>query len=182
MNHNRIKGSIVIITCFVALGIFFLIFSIWNEAKYNQPLSEYLDNKENISNYQLEETNNNEYLIEIELKYHPYINNTVLEIEEKIEDILGSNNWQLIFSYDEDNDNLKQAFYNIHFVLYEAKEIGNYREMHAEIDGILKNHMVDHYQIHILSDDRIVVQMKDNIGFFIYILSDDFAKNNHGRV
>ncbi|UMZ73473.1 hypothetical protein [Natranaerofaba carboxydovora] len=180
MNRKNFKGSIVILSCFVALGLFFLVFSFWNDTKYNQPLSEYLESQEQVIAYEIEENDNDGYNIEIELEYHPYLNRTIMDVEEEIKTILDDKKNELVFKYDEKNQNLQNAFYDIHFILYEAKERGNYSEMQDEIDKILESHELNHYQIHILTDQRLLVQMEDDDGYLLYLLDNNSKDSNQG--
>ncbi len=181
MSNKKIKVSLVMITFFAALGLFILLFSTWSETTYNQPLTEYLDNHDDISKFEVKDVNNDDFKIMIEFEYHHFINETILEIEEEIEAILGNKNWEIKYGYCDDNESFKEAFYNLHFALHEARANGNFNEMQDQIDRIMENHPIEHYQIHIFDDSRILVQMQDNDGFYLHILKQDLQKSDQGR-
>lgn len=180
MDFKGIRISIIILSAFLALGLFMFGYSLWSESQYEQPLNEYLEENEQVKEFEiLEDDKKDSYYIEIELVYHPHLNFTLVEIENEINEILEDRKWELELKNRPTND-LKNIFYKIHFVLYEAKEQGNFSEMKDEIDLVMEKYDVDHYQVHVQDSSRLIVQMKNEEGFLIHDLDASTSDQDQG--
>lgn len=175
MNFKNLRVSVIVLTSFIALAFFLLGYSLWNDHQYLEPLEEYLSKNKVVSDYEIREGEEVDYYIELEFNYQPNLNVVFVEVEDEIDKILENKDWELIIS-NRENEILREAFYESHFSLFEARERGNYTKMYEEIDEILGKYEFLHYQVHVLDDGRILFQMENDTGFLIFKLGDGEIK------
>ncbi|OWZ84309.1 hypothetical protein [Natranaerobius trueperi] len=155
---NKKRILIVILTFVISVVIILGAYFLWKQQQVIGPLEDYLNNHEQVEEYKIKD-DGNDLEIYLQFDYEPFLIDPYHEITNEIQKTV-STDYKIIIE-DERNNSLKEAYYELQFILWHHYQSNEYDDMLDNLSKIKQEHSLDHLQVFVL-DEGFFIQMKDN--------------------
>ncbi|MDK2901489.1 hypothetical protein H0A61_02580 [Koleobacter methoxysyntrophicus] len=160
MNLKNINFKLVIIILIITLLLLFSIKYIYKKYNVEEPLKGILEKDERIQGYKIEKKGTKyEIIITLNNNFED-LDYVYREINNNISRIIKRENFKIELEGVE-NKKLKDAYYLLHFSLYENIEKGNFTQMYKDLVEISTEMNINEYKITI-DNENIYLQLRDN--------------------
>jgi len=129
MKWQGLKIPIIIVSLLAGMALFFAGQWLYQKYNYNEPLNYALNNNPSIDTFSVN-NKGNLLLVDVNLKYDADLMQSYKDIRKTIADTIGNKNYKLVLGDTRDNDDvLKQVWYNSQYAVYEASFKGSFQDM-----------------------------------------------------
>lgn len=129
MKWQGLKIPIIIVSLLAGMALFFAGQWLYQKYNYDEPLNYALNNNPSIDTFSVN-NKGNLLLVDVNLKYDADLMQSYKDIRKTIADTIGNKNYKLVLGDTRDNDDvLKQVWYNSQYAVYEASFKGSFQDM-----------------------------------------------------
>ncbi|MDI6709268.1 MAG: hypothetical protein QMC81_03820 [Thermoanaerobacterales bacterium] len=166
MPWSNLNFKVIVITFVLGLALLFGGQYVYQKYGFNQPVKQVLATNPAVAGYTLEEQGP-ELVINVHLKRTDNLQESYRELRRQVDEAMRGRPYQLVIE-DERDDNLREAFYNSQFIIYQAIAQGNFQEMADEVRARARaaNATARIY----LDSEYVYVQMENGHGYLAEVI------------
>ncbi|ACB85052.1 hypothetical protein [Natranaerobius thermophilus] len=183
MRKNKDRLLIIFLTSLIGIVIITGGYFIWRQQEIITPIESYLNDHEQIKDYEIIERDTRDLKVVLEIEYTPFVNTFYQEIDEELSELAGEDELEIELA-DNKSSSLEEISYELNYLIWQYSHSGEYTKLLDKLDELEQEYALDHIQVH-LSQDGFFVQIRDDNSYIWEIVEyptglgkDDLTDDN----